>query len=269
MKFAIFNVPHFIGQLNPQRTETALIKASSVVAALDAEWVDVLPDVSNHNDPVIAVNQALSEAVARYPDHFPIILSGDCVNCLGAIKGLSSRHHDLHVIWFDAHGDFNTPETTPSGFLGGMPLAALVGRGNQHLLEHLDLTPLPEAHVYISDARDLDPEEGENLRSSDVHFLPDVQQYVTIDLPDAPLYVHLDVDIVDASEMPGLSYPASNGPSVDDVSTTLARIARDGNVVALLLSLWSTDVSDNDGQALAATIQMVQALIQNLQERSA
>ena len=267
MKFAIFNVPHFLGEVNPKRTETALIKASGLVEELDAIWVDV--EAADHDDAVISTNIALASAIAAYPDHFSIVLSGDCVNCIGAVKGLSAYHENINVMWYDAHGDFNTPETSPSGFLGGMPLAALVGRGNQYLLEALDLQPLPESNVYISDARDLDPAEGDNLRSSDVHFLEEVQQYLTVDLPDAPLYVHLDVDVVDAAQMTGLGYPADNGPSVEDVSATLKRLATDGNVVGLLLSLFSTEASDDDEKALNATLQMTRALIQSLQEQSA
>ena len=261
MKFAIFNVPHFLGQVNPKRTETALIKASGLVEELDAVWVDV--EAADHDDPVIGVNVALANAIAAYPDHFPIVLSGDCVNCTGAVKGLSTHHNNINVMWYDAHGDFNTPETSPSGFLGGMPLAALVGRGNQYLLEALDLQPLPESNVFISDARDLDPAEGDNLRSSDVRFLEDVQQYLTVDLPDAPLYIHLDVDVVDAAQMPGLGYPANNGPSVDNVCATLKRLATDGNVAGLLLSLWSTEISDNDEKALNTTLQMMRTRMQS------
>lgn len=266
MEFVIINVPHFLGEKNPKRIETELIKGTAFIQSLNAPWVDVQPS-TGYDDPVVALNVALAQAVADHAERFPIILSGDCVNCIGAVRGLKQRHESLGVVWYDAHGDFNTPETTPSGFLGGMPLAALVGRGNQHLLEGVELDPLPESMIVISDVRDLDPQEGNNLRESEIGVLEAVSMLETHPLPNAPLYVHLDVDILDPQYMPGLGYPAPNGPDVETVKRSLERIGRDAEIAGLLVSLWSTELAPNDETALDNTIQMMQALIEILQEK--
>src|SRR3990170_5555832 len=91
----------------------------------------------------------------------PVSVAGDCLSSLGVIAGLQRAGVDANLLWFDAHGDFNTWQTTPSGFLGGMPLAMAVGRGEQRLVEALGMRPIEEASVILSDARDLDPGERE------------------------------------------------------------------------------------------------------------
>src|SRR5690606_25501277 len=156
--------------------------------------------------------------------HVPLIFAADCVSALGALKGLESQQPA--VVWFDSHGDFNTPETSPSGFLGGMPLAMLVGRGDLTYMESIGLAALPESANIITDARDLDPEEGQALAASDLTHLSDVSQLLTADLPAKPLYIHLDTDVVDIAELPGMSYPAPGGPSVAEVATSFRHVAQ-------------------------------------------
>ena len=89
----------------------------------------------------------------------PVSIAGDCCTTIGVLAGLQRAGLDPVLIWFDAHGDFNTWQTTPSGFLGGMPLAMLVGRGEQTMPMAVDLKPLAEDRVILTDARDLDPAE--------------------------------------------------------------------------------------------------------------
>jgi arginase len=167
------------------------------------------------------------------------------VTALGALKGLE-RHHPA-ILWYDAHGDFNTWETTPSGFLGGMPVAALVGRDNAALMAAIGLTPFDERDVIITDARDLDPAEGANLRASGLTHLPDVDALLTASLPERPLYVHVDLDVVDPTEMPAHTYLAPGGPTTDQVTATLRRVWCDAEVIGILFSLWN---EAKDGAAL-------------------
>ncbi len=91
----------------------------------------------------------------------PVSVAGDCCTSIGILAGLQQAGVDPTLIWFDAHGDFNTWETTPSGFLGGMPLAMLVGKGEQTIMEGVGTSVLPEEQVILSDGRDLDPGEDE------------------------------------------------------------------------------------------------------------
>lgn len=255
-QYVCIGVPYWLGKRLEGRTEILSIKVSGIVQELGAEWVDITPDFATSADPVIAVNCSLAEVIATHRDRTPLIFASDCTSALGALKGL--EHHNPAVLWYDAHGDFNTPETTPSGFLGGMPLAALVGRGNDHLMQGVGLTPLAESDVIISDARDLDPEESVMLRQSKVRHLSNVSDLLTTVLPAKPLYVHMDVDVVDPSEMPAMNYPAPGGPSLEQVAATLARVAREGRVAGILFSLWD-DTMDGAGKALDSTLRLVRA----------
>ncbi len=259
MEYVCISVPYFLGEKRPERTETAQILASGYDRKIGAEWIEISPQFDRYTDGVVAVNAAIADAMQAHAGKFPIIFAADCTSCFGPVKGLG-RPDDLGVVWIDAHGDFNTPETTPSGFLGGMPLAALVGRGNQYLLEGLDLAPLPEANIVITDVRDLDPEEGENLRASAITIAPTMDDLLTVDLPHGPIYVHLDVDILDPVYMPALNYPANGGPNTEQVKAGLQRIAHEGNVAALLVSLWNADRAEDDGP-LQTTLDLVDAFL--------
>lgn len=267
MDYVIISVPHFIGEKQAARTETQDIKNSGLPEELQATWVEIEPDFDAYDDAVVAVNAALADVIAAHQDRFPIVLAADCVSCIGAVKGLSTKHNDLGVIWYDAHGDFNTPDTTPSNFLGGMPLAALVGRGNEYLLDGVGMQAVPEERIYVTDVRDLDPEEGRLLRASNLRVLDKTTDLMTVDLPDLPLYIHLDVDILNPELMPGLGYPAAGGATLTEVNDTLTRIARDGHVAGLLVSLYNAEIAGEDApKGMDATLAMVRALIKALEE---
>lgn len=257
-------VPFWLGE--PPRYESAVkvIKHSGYADEHHAKWIELRPDYCAHPDPIDAVNYALATALRRHSDYFPIIFAGDCMASLGAVSGLNGR--DMGVVWYDAHGDFNTPETTPSGFIGGMPLAMLTGRGNLKHLQALKRKPLREKDIILTDARNLDPEELEAVKASKVNWVNDVTAMETVALPDKPLYLHVDTDIVDADEMPGSAYPESNGPSLDNVAKSLRRIMRDGDVVGITVTVWDNSRVDNPEVPLHNTLKLVNAIIK---ERSA
>ncbi len=263
--YVCIGVPHFIGKLVAGRTEVDQIKASGFAAQIGAPWVDVTPDFSAGSDPVAAVNSALAATISAHAGRIPLIFAADCVSCLGVMKGL--EHHSPAVIWFDAHGDFNTPQTTPSGFLGGMPLAMLVGRGDLRLLQALDLQPTAEENIILTDARDLDPLESIALRGSQVRHLLKVSDLLTAPLPDRPLYIHLDTDVIDPAEMPGMGYPAPAGPSIEVVEAALRRVARDGQPVGILFSLWNATLTD-DPRPLAITLRLARAFVTEVDNRA-
>ena len=169
----------------------------------------------------------------------PVVIAGDCCTAIGVTAGIQRASLDPIVIWLDAHGDFNTWETSPSGFLGGMPLAMLVGRGEQTLLDSLRMKPLREEHVIISDGRDLDPDEREALMNSKVTHLQDATQLLEHALPDAPIHVHFDTDVIDASEAPAMSYPSLGGPSAEDLLRVFRYLAGTGNVQVVSMGSWN------------------------------
>ena len=204
-KTICIGVPYYLGEKKSDRTEVQTLRATGIAEELNAEWVEIEPDFQASDDPVVAVNRALAVTIQANPDKVPVVFANDCTSCLGMVKGLEKRAPA--VLWYDSHGDFNTPETTPSGFLGGMPLAALVGRGNQHLMRGIDLEPIAESDVIVSDGRNLDPEEGIMLRQSQVTIYETLQALNTAALPEKPLYIHFDTDVVDCEDMPAMSYP--------------------------------------------------------------
>ena len=202
----------------------------------------------------------LADRVAAEPD--PVIFAGDCLSAIGVLAGLQQAGVDPTLIWFDAHGDFNTWETTPSGFLGGMPLAMIVGRGEQSILEGAGLTPLAERRVVLVGARDLDPGEDEALAASELTIVS-VAQMLDRDPPLGRLYVHVDVDVVDPLEMPAQNYPAPGGPSLRDVSAALASLAATGRVAAVSFSTWNPTLPGAE-QAAAATRELAAPFLSDL-----
>jgi arginase len=182
------------------------------------------------------LNAALADLVASTDR--PMIYSGDCVAILGTIAGLQRRSIDPVLVFYDAHGDFNTWETTPSQFIGGMPLAMATGRGEQTIVEGAGMRVLADGDALLVDGRDLDPGERELLAASEVRQVA-VEEVGEAVPPGRPLYVHVDVDIVDPGELPAINYPAPGGPSLEAVVESVAGLAAGGNVVAFSASTWN------------------------------
>jgi arginase len=162
----------------------------------------------------------------------PTVLSGDCATSLGVVAGLQHAGVDPAIVWFDAHGDVQTLETTASGYVGGMPLRILVGYRPELISRRLRLRALPEHRAVLVGARDLDPPEAEYLAVADIRRT-DVAGLTADLLPDGPLVLHLDLDVVDPDELPGLRFPAPGGPAATDVLAAARRVLDTGRVVAL------------------------------------
>ena len=183
------------------------------------------------------------------------VAAGDCVAALGVVAGLQSAGIDPAVVWLDAHGDYNTPATSPSGYLGGMPLAMLAGRDDLGLTAGLGLRPVAADRIVLAGARDLDPGEVDLLAADGVPQVP-VPALGTGPLPPGPLYLHVDVDVIDAGELPGLRYPAAGGPDSAAVGAAVRRVLATGRVAAWTLACtWRPGTrSQAEGVALAARL---------------
>ena len=190
----------------------------------------------------------------------PISIAGDCCTTLGMLAGLQRAGLDPILIWFDAHGDFNTWETTPSGFLGGMPLAMLVGRGEQTMLKALELMPLAEDRVILTDARDLDPGEKKLIEEANIIHLPDVKSLLDSTLPDCPLYVHIDTDIINPAEASAMNYLAAGGPSAKELQAVMKHLRRTEKIAAVSVSTWNPKM-DKDGQSRKVCMGLLDTLI--------
>ncbi len=189
----------------------------------------------------------------------PVSVAGDCCTTIGFLAGMQKAGIDPTLIWFDAHGDFNTWETSPSGFLGGMPLAMLVGRGEQQLVDGVGMETLPERKVILSDARDLDPGERESLSSSAVKHLSEISDLADLPLPVGPLWVHFDVDVLNTEELPAVSYPAPGGPPAKLMRQVFRRLAESDQIVGVSLSSWNPEL-DPDGRSRDLSMELLSIL---------
>jgi arginase len=154
---------------------------------------------------------------------FPVLTSSDCSICMTTFQAVMRHQPAARVLWLDAHGDFNTPDTTPSGFLGGMCLAAACGRWDAGFEPALE-----PSRVLMCGVRDLDPGERVLVETAGV---PVARPSEVVDrLRDAPVYIHLDLDVLDPDVLPS-QFPVTHGLSDTGLRTLLAEIARDCEVV--------------------------------------
>jgi arginase len=192
---------------------------------------------------------------ARGQGAFPLVLSG---NCLPAALGAWSGSDDLsRVIWFDAHGDFNTPDTTISGFLDGMALATLTGHCWRALTATIGgFSPIPDTRVTLVGARDFDPLEARALADSGITLLS-VHTLLGTASPGiartGPTYVHVDLDVLDPSEGAMNGYVAPDGMSRSQLKEAMHAIVRRGQLRAASVTAFDPAV-DSSGSSLDAAL---------------
>ena len=159
---------------------------------------------------------AQSAALAAGLPVRPLVVGGCCCAHVGAIRGLAARHERLAVVWLDAHGDLNTPETSPSGNLWGMPLRIAIDEGG-----------VSAADVALVGARDLDPPESAYVAEQGI----DDDLARALDGTDAA-YVALDVDVLQPDTVPCFM-PVAGGPSADEVEAVINDVASRTRVAGL------------------------------------
>jgi arginase len=160
-----------------------------------------------------------SAAIAEGLPRRPLVLGGCCCAHIGAIRGLAARHERLAVVWLDAHGDLNTPASSPSGNLWGMPLRMAIDEGS-----------VQTVHTALVGARDLDPPEREYLARHGI----DDDLARALDGATAA-YVALDVDVLEPGPVPSFM-PVPGGPSPEDVERLLLDVASRTPVAGLGLT---------------------------------
>lgn len=189
----------------------------------------------------------------------PVSIAGDCCTAIGMMAGVQRANIEPLFIWFDAHGDFNTWDTTPSGFLGGMPLAMIAGLGEQTMPNAVGLQPVEHGHIILTDGRDLDPGEKDLISGSKVLHMRDPMDLLEYDFQDRPIYVHFDADVVNPLDAPEMSYVAEGGPRAEELGKVFRHLAQTGQVKAISVSSWNPKL-DEDGHSKDVIMNLLQEL---------
>ena len=220
-----------------------------------------LPD-SDKQSRMSVLHKVIARHVAdAITDGFvPVSIAGDCCTAIGVMAGLQKAGIMPLFIWFDAHGDFNTWETTPSGFLGGMPLAMIAGLGEQTMPNAVGMQPVEHENIILTDGRDLDPDEKELVSGSGILHLPDPISLLEYDFPDRPIYVHFDTDIVNPRDAPAMNYVAQGGPRAEELGKVFRYISQTGKVKAISVSSWNPEL-DKDGFSKGTILNLLQELV--------
>ncbi|CAN5473501.1 arginase [soil metagenome] len=176
-----------------------------------------------------------------------LLLGGDCTSHAGAVAGIRRARPEIRLglVWFDAHGDFNTPDTTPSGNVWGMPFAMLCGRGDPDLLAACDAPSVREEHAALAGGQVLDETESRHLAASpvaqfgagmlgtDAGMAAFTAWARTVAEHVDGWYIAFDLDAIDAAEGLAVAMPESGGLSVQDATTAVGIVAATGPVVGL------------------------------------
>lgn len=191
----------------------------------EAATVEFEADFTNEVAASMGVIRALADRVRETASagSFPLVVAGNCNSSLGTVSGIGG---EVGVIWFDAHADFNTPDTTETGFFDGFGLAMLTGSGWPKLRE--GLPTIPEEHVILVGARDIDAEEQKRLDSSRVRAVNVSELDGALDELRAEVdsvYVHVDLDVLDPSVGRANWFAVEGGPGVEELASAVGAIA--------------------------------------------
>ncbi len=206
---------------------------------------------SRRPEDLARVHRPIRDFVAREKaaGNRPVSLAGDCAACIPVLAGLQAAGVHPTLVWIDAHGDFNTPETSPSQFLGGMPLAMITGRGPQQICRNVALAVIPDENVILVDARDLDPLEAQAVRESKLHHIS-LGQLNDMALL-GPVHLHIDVDVIDSDECKAFAFPVKGGPSSEELAGALRDLALSVDLCSVSISGWTGSLDPTRGTAKA------------------
>jgi arginase len=194
------------------------------------------PGDTRYDDDLRDARGCLLEAGGQIEDalssgRFPVLTSSDCSICITTLPVIARLRPDALVLWLDAHPDFNDPESTPSGFLGGMCLAAACGAWDAGL----DAGTIDPARVVMCGIRDVDAGERVLVETHGVGLVERPSQLADI-LSEREVFIHLDLDVLDPTVMPGLHWPADGGFSDGGLRTLLAEVADAADVIGLQIT---------------------------------
>jgi arginase len=278
MQICLIQVPYMVGDerhgasKGPQRLTQA--GAGKYLAArgiaVTVERVERGQPFGDSASASLAVCKQLASIVrkATAAGQLPLVLAGSCDVSKGVLSGFD--HSRCGVVWVDAHGDFNTPESTVSGFFAGMSLAVVTGHCYQNYWAQIgNSAPVSEAATLLLGVRDLDPAERERLERSAIQVVswregkPQADVLASLDelaRRVQEVYLHLDMDALDPQVAPGVvDHPVPGGLSLGDVEEAIRAAATRFRIRAATLATYNPDV-DQDGKTLRAGLRIIELL---------
>lgn len=213
---------------------------------------------SNQVQQCIEIDAAIARAVRPVCEagSIPIVFSGNCHACLGTLSGIGAR---ASIIWFDAHGDLNTPETTETGYFDGMALATALGWGWSAMSRQIPgFSAADEIDTLLVGGRDLDPGERRLLEQSRVghhapaplaeRIAPDLEHALSGTRPHRA-YVHLDLDVIDPSVMRANRFDAPGGVTIPWLEAALREVRRRHEIAAVGVTAYDPSYAAPDTAA--------------------
>jgi len=281
MDICLIQVPYTMGDERPgsskgperlvQAGATKLIASKGVAATV--ERVDRGEPFRDSGNASLVVSQRLAAIVRRAIEagQFPLVLAGGCDVSKGILSGFD--HAGCGVVWFDAHGDFNTPETTVSGYFDGMSLAVITGQCYRNYWAQIGhSTPIAESATLMVGVRDLDPAEKERLDHSAIQVVKwregkpqsDLQTALDKLAQRAPeVYLHIDMDSLDPQVAPGVVFdPVSGGLSLEDMEEAIRAVFVRFRVRACTLAVYNPE-RDQDDNTLRAGLRIIEVLAES------
>jgi arginase len=280
VELCLIQVPYMIGDdrhsaaAGPARLADAAVErlASHVAAVERVERGTPFADSASASQ---AVNRRLAGTVRRTvaAGQLPIVLAGSCDSSLGILGGL--EHADCGVVWLDAHGDFNTPESTASGFFAGMSLAVLAGHCYQAYWTQIgDATPVAENRILTVGVRDLSPEaERERLERSAIRVVGAAVEDMHASLDELArrcrdVYLHVDLDALDPEVAPGIvDAPVPGGLSLHELEEVVRGVSARFHLHAAALTTFNPSL-DEGNRTLHAALRVVELLAEHAAARA-
>ena len=216
------------------------------------------------------------------PGLVTIGLEANCNDLLGMLSGLKydadGNTRKVGLVFYDSHGDFNIPETTLSGMLGGMPVAIAAGHALHNLRRTTGLVePLPMDHIMWGGVRDLDPLEAERFREYEVRqvSVDDIRnisenfrrQFAALAQEVDVIYVHVDMDVLEPDEVPGHGLAVPDGPSSEALAAAIAVMFENPKTAALGIASTPSFNRDPDGRSRRAALNLIEGAIRGANSR--
>jgi arginase len=229
------------------------IEPRTIGSAAEPRETRFVDDLRDSRGCLLEAGGQVDDALAA--GRVPVIAAADCSISVTTLPAALRHRPDAKVLWLDAHGDYNTPETTGSGYLGGMCLAGACGEWDAGLGDTIE----PE-QVVLAGVRDLDPRERELLERSAATVIGAsvVETLVAVKnaLDGAPAFVHLDLDVLDPQEFPA-AVPAPGGLSSDKLYDLMEAVAEDSELVGLEITAFEAPQDEDERADMAETAMRV------------